>query len=112
MSEEENKVDLKKGHLTNQATQMWLGKLVAVQLKAVGTVTLFLGEDGNIRLANPLHVYLDGPAMMQDEDFGERPFRWVRPVVGEGKPQYAAWRDDVLWEVEFVDEPDRQKEGH
>lgn len=108
----EQKVDLTRHHLSNPRTQLWLGSLAATHLNAVGTVTLFLGEDGKVRVANPLHVYLDGPAMMGDEDFGKRSFRWVRPVVGEAKPQYAAWKDGTLWEVEFTDEqPNSSEEG-
>jgi len=100
---EEKRIDVRKDHLSNPRTRLWLGALVSVQLQAVGTITLFLGEDGKVRVANPLHVYLGPQAMIDDESEDERPFRWVRPVIGEAKPQFAAWRDDTLWEIEFTD---------
>lgn len=109
---EEKKIDLQRSHLSNPRTQLWLGSLASTQLLVMGTVTFFLGEDGKVRVANPLHVYLDGKAMIDDESDEERPFRWVRPVIGEAKPQYVAWKDNALWEIEFTDGHSREEEGH
>jgi hypothetical protein len=101
---EDADIELLKSHLSNPGTHLWLGGLVCKQLQAMGTITLFLSEDdGKVRIANPLHVYLGSQAMI-DEDSDDRPFRWLRPVVGEAKPQFVAWRNGDLWEIEFTDE--------
>lgn len=100
-------IELNRSHLSSPNTQLWLGGLAAHQLQTMGTVTLFLGEDGKVRVANPVHVYLGPEAMVDDESSGQVPrVRWLRPIVGEAKPQMAAWKDGMLWEVEIDDELD------
>lgn len=97
-------VEVTLEHLDAPGIQSWIGGLAASQLKAMGTVTLFIGDDNKLRVANPVHVYL-GPEAVIDEDEQEpRPFRWVRPILGEAKPQFAAWKDGTLWEIEFYDD--------
>lgn len=110
MTEKREEVDVHRNHLSNPRTQLWLGSMVATHLLKMGTITLFLGDDGKLRTANPLHVYLGPQALIDDESDGERPFRWVRPVVGEAKPQFAAWKDNTLWEIEF-NERSEEEEG-
>lgn len=90
-------------HLDAPGIQSWIGGMAAKQLKAMGTITLFIGEDNKLRVANPVHVYL-GPGAVIDEEQEDRSFRWVRPIIGEAKPQFAAWKDGTLWEIEFTDD--------
>lgn len=98
--------DITLDNIDSPEAQIWLGLLTADQLKAMGSVTLFVAEDGGIRAANPLHVYLDGPEVY--EGLPSNRYRWLRPIVGEMKPQYVAWRDGQLWEIEFVPEQETQ----
>lgn len=97
-------IDLLRNHLDSPGVHVWLGKLAAQHLKIVGSVTLFLGEDHKIRIANPEDVYLGPQAVIDEVERGDRPVRWVRPVAREAKPKLAALRDGALWEIEFADD--------
>jgi len=82
-----------------------LGELVAAGLTSVGQITMFKNPDGNVVIANPVHVYMAAGAVLEDEGDDIPPFRWVRPILTSGRPQYAAWKGDQLWEIEFDGEP-------
>ena len=102
---------LSKEDLRQKANLLHLGELCAAALASQGQIHLFLHEDGTLRIANPLHVYLDAAALSED---GHQPkFRWRRPVLGADKPQYVAWRDSQLWEIEILgeEEPDEVTGG-
>jgi hypothetical protein len=99
-----NEVDVGPQELRRRDVIFHLGELAAAGLSSVGQVTLIMNPSGNVCIANPLHVFM-APESVLDEDTEEvPPFRWVRPVLGSGRPQYAAWRDDQLWEIEFEGE--------
>jgi hypothetical protein len=88
----------------------FLGLMAAKGLAAFGMVTLTMGVDDKVCIANPVHVYLDAQAMVND-DVGEdqlSKFKWVRPILGSGRPQYTAWRNGELWEIEFTNEPEEE----
>jgi len=55
-----------------------------------------------------VHVYIHPQAV---EDTAGREYRHVRPILGDGKPNYAAMKDGILWEVEFVDEKSEENPG-
>lgn len=80
----------------------WFTQLAGLCLRGAGSVTFILDDDQNVRWANPVHVYLDENAVL--EETPGRAYRWLRPIVGEGKPQYVAWRNGQLWEIEFLNE--------
>jgi hypothetical protein len=80
-----------------------LGELAAAGLTALGQVTLFRNPDGKVCIANPVHVFFAPGALLEDDGEDLPPYRWVRPIMGSGRPQYAAWRDGELWEIEFED---------
>jgi hypothetical protein len=80
-----------------------LGVLAARSLYHYGTAVFCVDPEGEIVQANPLHVYLKSDAIVPN-DTAANNFNWVRPVLGSGAPRYAAWRDGILWEIEFVTE--------
>ena len=81
-----------------------LGELAAAALMTVGSVTLVRNPSGKVAIANPIHVYLAPHSIMEETDTELPPFKWVRPVISSGRPQYAAFRQGELWEIEFEDE--------
>jgi hypothetical protein len=94
--------DVVRDDLKKPGVILHLGVLISKALYGYGSGTFILDPDGKVVQVNPLHVYLDVGAIISPED-STRPFRWVRPALGSGKPQYAAWRNGILWEVEFTD---------
>ena len=101
MAEEERDefVDITKEKLDNPDTASFLGHVAAAFLKEAGTCTLFIDEYGFVRVANPVHVYLDTQATEEPPTDAE--VRFIRPVVGEAKPQWVQMKDGRLWEVAF-----------
>ncbi|NNL46950.1 MAG: hypothetical protein HKO76_01110 [Acidimicrobiia bacterium] len=97
-------IDLDHAHLDRPGVHIWLGKLVAQHLKVLGSVTLFLGEDHKIRIANPEDVYLGPQAVIDEVENGNRSVRWVKPIERAAKPKLAALKDGALWEIEFTDD--------
>ena len=76
-----------------------LGRNAVEMLKSFGTSTFLLDEQGKVRVANPLHVYIDDRMAHPPE--GVEPV-FVRPILTDGKPQYVAKKPDgSLWEVEY-----------
>lgn len=99
--------DLTLGDLESLDAIVGLGQNAASLLKTFGTVTFYVDEQGKVRLANSLLVYLDASLAHPPDDVEPR---FVRPIITAGKPQYVAKRPDgSLWEVEFprpeLDEP-------
>jgi len=82
-----------------------LGVLAVRSLKDVGVITLLVRPDGRIAHANPMYVHVERNAV-PDPALLERPYRYVRPVVSDGKARFVAWRAGRLWEIEFTDEQD------
>jgi hypothetical protein len=80
-----------------------LGVLAARALKDLGVITLVVRPDGKVSYANPLYVHVEAKAL-PDPALLERPFRYVRPVIGDGHARFVAWREGRLWEITFDDE--------
>lgn len=83
-----------------------LGILAAKSLYHYGTAVFCMDESGEVVQANPLHVYLKQDALVPRDTVASN-YNWIRPVLGSGAPKYAAWRDGILWEVEFKNEPEK-----
>lgn len=98
-------IDVGQEELLRRDVIFHLGELVAAALTSVGQITMFKNPDGNVCIANPVHVYMAPGAVLEDEGDEVPPFHWVRPILTSGRPQYAAWRDGQLWEIEFDGEP-------
>jgi len=91
--------------LTNPNIWTFLGGLAAKQLTSFGQVTFLISDTNHVAMANPVHVYLGADAIVNGEEVSEvPPYRWVRPIIGSGKPQHVAMRDGQLWEIEFINE--------
>jgi len=83
----------------------FIGLMAVKGLAAFGHVTLIMGEDDKVCIANPTKVYLDACAAIADDTPDEDlKFKYVRPILPTGRPQYVAWREGELWEIEFIDE--------
>lgn len=97
--------------LRRQDAIYFLGMMAARGLELFGQVTLMISGDDKVAMANPVHVYLDVGAFISDQELPTHPpFRWVRPVLGQGKPQYVAWKEGVLWEIEFEEPYESQQD--
>lgn len=98
--------------LENPNVWAFLGGLASHQLRAFGQVTFVIGATDKVVMANPVHVYLDVSAVVEGEDVEKVPaYRYLRPVIGSGRPQYVAMRDGQLWEIEFIDEEPSEEAG-
>lgn len=99
-----------KQELQRDDAIFFLGLMAAKSLLTIGQVTLIMGADEDVCIANPTQVYLGAGAIIDDGKMTEIPdFKWVRPILPSGRPQYAAWRDGELWEIEFIDEEPEEK---
>jgi len=99
--------EISRSDLRKQASVYFIGLMAARSLETFGQVTLIMSDDDKVAIANPVHVYLDAGAFIGDEKMAKAPnYHWVRPVLGQGKPQYCAWRSGELWEIEFDEEPE------
>lgn len=99
--------EIGRAELLRDDAVYYLGLMAAKGLTAFGQITLIMGADDKVCVANPVHVYLDAQAIIDDVSVDQVPdYKYVRPVLGSGRPQYCAWRDGELWEIEFVDEPE------
>lgn len=97
-------VEIGRDELLRDDAVYFLGMMAARELRAFGQITMMMGADDKVCVANPTLVYLDANAIV-NEDMPERPdFRWVRPILGSGRPQFVAWKDGELWEIEFKDD--------
>ena len=111
---EEQLSEISRADLKRQDAIYFLGLMAAKGLETLGQVTFMMSEDDKVAVANPTLVYLDAKAVVTDSSPSQEvpPFRWVRPILGQGRPQYVAWRNGELWEIEF-EEPyeSQQTEG-
>lgn len=85
-----------------------LATIAAAGLRHYGQVTFVMRPDGGVAFANPAHVHIHPQAI---EDLGDMPYRFVRPILGDGRPNYVAWKDGILWEIEPTDEPRKENSG-
>ena len=84
-----------------------LASIAAQCLKGAGRVAFMLDEDGNVRWVNPTQVLLLEGAL---DDQPDRPYRWLRPAIGDGQPTFVAYRQGELWEIEFEEEDEEPEE--
>lgn len=104
-------VAVSKQELHRRDVIFHLGELAAAALASVGQVTFVMNPSGEVAIANPVHVFMAPESVLDETTEEVPPYRWVRPVLGSGRPQYAAWRDDQLWEIEFEEEGPESAEG-
>jgi len=101
-------MDMNRSNLeTFEALEM-LAKIAVAGLKNYGQVTFVMRPDDGVAFANPAHVHIHPQAI---EDLGDKPYRIVRPILGDGRPSFVIWKDGILWEIEFIDEQPQAKPG-
>lgn len=100
--------DINRENLGTEGAVTTLGAIAAASLKTYGQATFVMRDDGGVAFANPAHVHVHPQAI---EDMGDRPFRYKRPILGDGRPNFVAWKDGILWEVEFSDDDAEPKSG-
>lgn len=93
--------EVSREELKESGVIVYLGVLAAKSLYNYGTAVFCLDDSGKVVQANPIHVYLGPEAIVQDN---QKDVLWIRPIIGNGTPKYAAWRDGVLWEVQKTNE--------
>ena len=101
-------VELTRENLQTQSAIEMLGAIAAGGLKEYGQATFVMRPDGGVAYANPTHVHIHPDAV---PDIKNKPFRTVRPILGNGRPAYVVWKNGVLWEIEFVDEEPEKNAG-
>jgi len=88
---------------------LYIGGLAARSLELFGQATFVISPEGDIVVyANPTHIFIHPDATREE---GGKNYRLVRPILGSGRPQYAAWHQNELWEVEFLDESGKVPSG-
>jgi hypothetical protein len=98
-------VEMTRENLESQGALETLANIAAASLKNYGQVTFVMRPDDGVAFANPAHVHIHPQAI---EDLGDKPFRYIRPIVGDGRPHFVAWRGGILWEVELDNEPEEK----
>ena len=101
-------VELTRENLATQSAVELLGAIAVAGLQKYGEATFVMRPDDGVAYANPAHVHIHPDAV---PDFANRPFRTVRPILGDGKPMFVVWKNGVLWEIEFVDEKPSKDSG-
>jgi len=96
--EESIPIEMTVDNLDTPQAASTLAVLAVLGLKKYGRVTFVVRPDRGVAFANPAHVDIHPDAI---EDLADRPLRFVRPLLGDGKPKFVAWKDGVLWEVEI-----------
>lgn len=96
--------DIGRDDLKREDAIYFIGLMAAHSLEQCGQVNMVLGANDKVCIANPLHVYFDAGAFVHEDLSELPPFEWKRPVLSGGRPQYVAWRNGQLWEIEFKDE--------
>lgn len=90
----------------------FIGLMAVKGLAAFGHATLIMGADDKVCIADPTKVYLDAATAIADDTPDEElKFRYVRPILPTGRPQFVAWRDSELWEIEFTDEDESEEDA-
>jgi len=109
VTDEEESVDLTLDNLATEDGIVHLGVLCVQGLQQFGCVTLYADEGGGINLANPIGVFLNAGAVKAPD----RPPKFIRPILLNGRPQFVAMKEGTLWEVEYPDEQeDTGSEDH
>jgi len=98
--------ELFRTDLDREDAMYFLGLMAAHSLKTFGQVNMMIAANDRVCIANPIHVYFDAGAYVHEDLAELPPFQWKRPIVSEGRPQYVAWREGELWEIEFDEEPE------
>jgi tRNA1(Val) A37 N6-methylase TrmN6 len=93
-------VEMTRENLDTLGALETLATIAAASLKQYGQATFVMRPDGGVAFANPLHVHIHPQAV---EDLGDKPYHFVRPILGDGRPNYVAWKNGILWEVDFDD---------
>ena len=107
----QRQTEITRDNLMSDEAIMFLGAMAARSLELFGQVTFLMSGSGSVSVANPVHVYLDTSAWVDDDRTDPPRYHYVRPVLGQGKPQYVAWRNGELWEIEFEDESQQATSG-
>lgn len=94
-------VDLTKENLDTPQAAGTLALLAVLALKKYGRVTFVVLPNGGIAFANPSHVDIHPEAL---KDLQGKSMRFVRPLLGDGRPSFVAWKDGILWEVVPTDD--------
>lgn len=97
-TEEPQTIDMTRENLATAEAVEMLGRISAASLKQYGQVTFVMRPDGGVAYANNDFVHIEPQAV---PDLVDRPHRLVRPILGDGRPQYVMWKDGILWEVAF-----------
>lgn len=95
---------ISKADLRREDAIYFIGLLAVAGLEKLGQVTLVINSKDRVAIANPAHVLLAAQALADDEDGIIPPFRYVRPILGQGRPQAVALRDGEWWEIEFEEQ--------
>jgi tRNA1(Val) A37 N6-methylase TrmN6 len=98
---EQPTVEMTRENLETLAAAETLAAIAIAGLKQHGQATFVMRPDGGVAFANPAHVHIHPQAVPDIED---KPFRYVRPILGEGRPSFVVWRDGILWEIEWIEE--------
>lgn len=93
--------EINRTNLDSLGAVATLGAWAAAFLKECGKAVFVLNPEGEVTWANP--VLVDVP-IDSVKDLSDRPYRFVRPILTDGRPQFVALRDGRLWEIEFIDE--------
>jgi hypothetical protein len=85
------------------AACMMLGKAAVASLSSdIKRVAFFIDDAGNVRMANPVYVYLDPRATVEVPENVE--VRRGRQIITDGKPLHVEVDESGhLWEVEIID---------
>ena len=102
-------VELHRDKLLTPEAVVTLGGLCAQALSKVGVVTLLVRPDGFVAYATPFYVHVERDAV-PDPELLNRPYRFVRPILSDGKAKFVAWKDRELWEIAFEEDEDAVKE--
>jgi hypothetical protein len=93
--------DMTRENLETFGAAETLAAIAVAGLKQHGQVTFVMRPDGGVAFANPAHVHIHPQAV---PDIAEGNFRYVRPILGDGRPNFVVWRDGILWEVELAND--------
>lgn len=107
----QRQTEITRDNLMSDEAILFLGAMAAKSLELFGQVTFLMSGSGGVSVANPVHVYLDTSAWLDDDAHKLPRYRYVRPVLGQGKPQFVAWKNGELWEIEFEDESQPTESG-
>jgi hypothetical protein len=97
--EAQSGIELTRQNLDSPGAAVTLATVAIASLKEYGCVTFVMHPNGEVVFANPAYVDIQPQAV---QDLGDKPIRFVRPLLGDGKPRFVGWKDGRLWEVEVA----------